>query len=132
MIVNSDVYWHSLVKKDLLRLFNYHCKNSYKYKCSLLLSSLEKSYGIEKNKGDFVKKYGLILRNRSYKKGFIFSGAQLIDSSIFKLYKKKIFSLNIVWDLLIKQKKISGLVMKSNWLHVSNLKSFKLLKNFKA
>ena len=62
----------------------------------------------------------------------MFSGAQIIDKVVFNSIKKDVFSLNMIWDLLIKQKKISGIVMSSNWLNVGNLKSFKYLTKFKT
>ena len=132
LIVNSDIYWHNSTKKDFIRLISFHNKNFNKNKCSLLLSSLLKSYGIEKNKGDFIKKNGFIYRNNLSNSGLIFSGAQIIDKVVFNSIKKDVFSLNMIWDLLIKQKKISGIVMNSNWLHVGNTKSFKYLNKFKT
>ena len=61
--------------------------------------SFDKSF-----KGDFnLNSKNEILRQKNNK--FIFTGAQIINRSVFKKRKIKPFSMNKVWDDLIKNKK---------------------------
>ena len=126
LILNSDILWHRSTYTDIKNLINSHNVNNYE--CSVLLSTLINSYGFEKKQGDFIINNNLLFRNNLENKGLIYSGAQVINISILKLFRKKTFSFNLIWDYLIKREKISGIIMKSKWLHFGN---YKLLKNMK-
>ena len=115
---------------DLKKLLTEHENNNFM--CTLLLSELSNTFGIVSKKGDFYFKKNLIFRNIINKEGFVYSGAQVINLDIFKYFNKNIFSLNEIWDLLIKKKSITGLKMNSKLLHLGTKKGFNLLKNFKS
>ena len=129
LVINCDTFWNKKTRSDLKNLLLTH--NNSLYKCSLLLSDLNKSFGIENNKGDFLFKNKHVLRNYLYNKGFIYSGAQIIDKSILNLLSKNVFSFNEIWDSLIKEKKITAVLMKSDLLHLGTTKSFNFLNKFR-
>ena len=80
-------------------------------------------------KGDFnLNSRKEILREKNNK--FIFTGAQIITRSVFKSKKVKPFSMNKVWDDLIKKRELIGIISKQKFLHINNFKIYKkLVKN---
>ena len=89
LIINSDTFWNSEIKKDL------------------------------------------IYRNFNHNEGLIYLGAQIIRKSILKHFTEKKFSFNEIWDFLIKEKKLTGVSIDTNWLHLGNINSFDFLDKFK-
>ena len=128
LVINSDIFWNQETFIDVKNLINYHKKNCFD--CTLLLSKLKNSYGINKKVGDFKFYNKSLLRNNNISKGLIYSGAQIINKNIFNLLKQKTFSFNKIWDLLIENNQLSGIIMKSNWLHVGDKKGLIKIKYF--
>ena len=62
---------------------------------------------------------------------YIFTGAQIIDRSIFKVANKKIFSMNLIWDNMIKEKKLLGQESNQTFFHVNNFKVYEQLNKLK-
>ena len=129
LVINSDIFWYNLNYQDIKNLL---IQYNDQYKCQLLLNNIKNSYGIKKNTGDFCFKKNHLIRNKINNKGLIYSGAQIIDTSILNSFDEKIFSFNKIWDLLIEQKKITGILMSSKWLHLGSQDSLKFLKHFKT
>jgi len=46
---------------------------------------------------------------------------------VFKNKKIEPFSMNLIWDLLIKNKELLGVKSKQEFLHVTNLKIYNQL-----
>ena len=91
----------------------------------MLLVSKSKSYD-KSFKGDFnLNSNNEILRQKNNK--FIFTGAQIINRSVFKYKKIKPFSMNIVWNDLIKNKRLIGIKSKQKFFHINNYKIYKKL-----
>ena len=128
IILNSDIYWNKSTYKDLKKLINIHLKN--KYNCTLLLSRLNNSYGIKIKKGDFIKSKNILIRNIEKNKGLIYTGAQVIDAEIFNVFRKKIFSFNLIWDYLINKKKLRSTIMQAKWFHLGDFKLLKKMNKF--
>jgi hypothetical protein len=79
----------------------------------MLLVSKKKSFD-RSFKGDFnLNSKNEILREKNNK--FIFIGAQIINRSVFKKRKIKPFSMNKVWDDLIKKKNLLGVISCKNF-----------------
>ena len=77
-------------------------------------------------KGDFnLNSKNEILRQKNNK--FIYTGAQIINRSIFKKRKIKPFSMNKVWNELIKNKELIGVASKQKFFHINNYKIYKKL-----
>ena len=94
-------------------------------KPTMLLVHKKNSYD-QSFKGDFnLNSKKEILRQKNNR--FIFTGAQIIDRSIFKKRKIKPFSMNKVWDELIKNKSLLGVLSGNKFFHINNYKIYKKL-----
>jgi len=122
-VLNPDTPWDlKKYKKEFRKLEKLYFKNK---KPTMLLVSKSKSYD-RSFKGDFnLNSKNQILRQKNNK--FIFTGAQIINRSVFKKRKIKSFSMNKVWDNLIKEKNLFGVVSHKKFFHINNYKIYKKL-----
>ena len=95
----------------------------------LLLVDKKKSYD-KSFKGDFSFVNNQIV-TREKKNDYIFTGAQIINRSIFKEVDKTVFSMNLIWDQLIKKKLLLAQESNQSFFHVNNFKVFKELEKLK-
>ena len=122
-VLNPDTLWRRGYKKEFKKLEKVYIKNK---KPTMLLVSKSKSYD-RSFKGDFnLNSKNEVLRQKSNK--FIFTGAQIINRSVFKKRKIKPFSMNKVWDNLIKNKELIGVASRQKFFHINNYKIYKKLK----
>ena len=121
-VLNPDTLWRRGYKNDFRKLEKVYLKNK---KPTMLLVSKTKSYD-RSFKGDFnLNSKNEILRQKNNK--FIFTGAQIINRSVFKKRKIKPFSMNKIWDDLIKNKELIGIVSRQKFFHINNHKIYKKL-----
>ena len=121
-VLNPDTIWRRGYKKEFRKLEKVYLKNK---KPTMLLVSKNKSYD-KSFKGDFnLGSKNEIFRNK--KNEFIFTGAQIINRSIFKKRKIKPFSMNKVWDDLIKNKELLGAASRQRFFHINSYKIYKKL-----
>ena len=101
-VLNPDTLWRKEYKKELKNLIKIYQKNK---KPVLLLVPKSKSFD-KSFKGDFnLNSRKQVLRQKNNK--LIFTGAQILTRSVFKSKKIKPFSMNKVWDNLIKKKELN-------------------------
>ena len=121
-VLNPDTIWRKGYRKEFKRLEKICLKNK---KSAMLLVSKRKSYD-RSFKGDFnLNSKNEILRQKNNK--FIFTGAQIINRSVFKKRKIKPFSMNKVWDDLIKERNLFGVVSRKKFFHINSYKIYKKL-----
>ena len=121
-VVNPDTLWRKGYKNEFRKLEKNYKKNK---KPIMLLVSKSKSYD-KSFKGDFnLNSNNEISRQKNNR--FIFTGAQIINRSVFKYKKIKPFSMNIVWNDLIKNKRLIGIKSKQKFFHINNYKIYKKL-----
>ena len=121
-VVNPDTLWRKGYKNEFRKLDKNYKKNK---KPIMLLVSKSKSYD-KSFKGDFnLNSNNEISRQKNNK--FIFTGAQIINRSVFKHKKIEPFSMNIVWNDLIKNKRLIGIKSKQKFFHLNNYKIYKKL-----
>mgnify|MGYP001213768020 FL=1 len=121
-VLNPDTLWRRGYKKEFRKLEKVYLKNK---KPTMLLVSKNKSYD-KSFKGDFnLSSKNEILRYKNNK--FIFTGAQIINRSVFKKRKIKPFSMNKVWDDLIKNKELLGAASRQRFFHINSYKIYKKL-----
>ena len=78
-------------------------------------------------KGDFSLNNNLINRNDSNNLNYIYTGIQIVNPKIFSAIDLKVFSINIIWDKLIKSGELYGFESNVDFLHVSSLDVYKKL-----
>ena len=121
-VLNPDTLWRKGYKNEFRKLEKVYKKNK---KPTMLLVSKSKSYD-KSFKGDFnLNSNNEISRQKNNK--FIFTGAQIISRSVFKNKKIKPFSMNIVWNDLIKNKHLIGIKSSQKFFHINNYKIYKKL-----
>ena len=118
MITNSDIFWRDINIEDGFDLINNYYRHQNPH---LLLVKKNNIFGLNKLGGDFILNKNKIIRYKSGNEIIYYSGLQMIKSNIFSKFSKNIFSLNDVWDYLIKDKILCGQVMKSDLYHVGDI-----------
>ena len=129
LIINPDTIWNSHYLKELKLMEKSFFENK-KSKCSLLVVNKKKSFD-QSIKGDFNLKNYLITRKDKNNLKYIYTGLQIIKPEVFTDLDARIFSINNIWDKLIKTNELYGLESNVDFLHVSNLSIYNnLLKKF--
>ena len=127
-IINPDTIWSLNYLNELRSMEKDFFANEKK--CSLLIVNKNKSFD-KSFKGDFNLQNQLISRNDPDNLRYIYTGFQLINPDVFDDINLKIFSINKIWDKLIKNKVLIGKVSNIDFLHVSTLAIYKsLLKKY--
>ncbi len=122
LVLNPDTLWRREYRKEFRKLEKIYIQHK---KPTMLLVSKNRSYD-RSFKGDFnLNSKNEILRQKNNK--LIFTGAQIINRSVFKKKKIKPFSMNKVWDDLIRSKDLLGVTSKQKFFHVNNYKIYKKL-----
>jgi N-acetyl-alpha-D-muramate 1-phosphate uridylyltransferase len=125
LIINPDTIWNSSYVKEIKIMENDFFAN--KKECTLLIVNKKKSFD-KSFKGDFNIKNDLITREKNKDNfEYIYTGLQIISPKVFFNLTSKVFSINEIWDNLIKTKKLYGLVSNNDFLHVSTLEVYKNL-----
>ena len=106
-------------------------ENSYLKNNKPVLLLVDKTNSHDKSfKGDFsLIKNNFITRETNNR--YIFTGAQIINRSIFETVSEKIFSMNLVWDQMIKKEKLLGQESSQTFFHVNNFKTYEQLNKLK-
>ena len=122
-VFNPDTIWSQSYLDDFKAMEEQYFNNDYKG----VLLVVDKTKSFDKTmKGDFNLKENIIDRNVNEKR-YIYTGSQILSNSVFKNKKIEPFSMNLIWDLLIKNKELLGVKCKQEFLHVTNLKIYNQL-----
>ena len=124
IVLNPDTIWNIKHVKEFESLAKIYFD---KKTSALLLVNKNKSH--DKNfKGDFNINYkGVVSRNKSNQ--MIYTGAQILDRTIFKDLNIKPFSMNKIWDQLIIKNSLVGFESDQEFLHVNSREIYnKLIK----
>ena len=122
-VLNPDTIWFQSYLDDFKTMEEQYFNNDYKG----VLLVVDKTKSFDKTmKGDFNLKENIIDRNVNEKR-YIYTGSQILSNSVFKNKKIEPFSMNLIWDLLIKNKELLGVKSKQEFLHVTNLKIYNQL-----
>ena len=123
--INPDTLWSKAYYNELKDLEDLYFQK--KKPCLLLVNknlSFDASF-----KGDFNLNDGMISRDKSNE--FIFTGLQILDQSVFSSIKDKKFSMNKIWDSLIKKNSLIGNVSKQKFYHLNTKESYDKILNLK-
>jgi N-acetyl-alpha-D-muramate 1-phosphate uridylyltransferase len=129
LIINPDTIWNSHYLKEVKSLEEEFFKKNNE-KCFLLVVNKDKSFD-KFFKGDFNLENNLINRNDKNNLNYIYTGIQIARPKIFSEINLKVFSINTIWDKLIKNNELRGVESNIDFLHVSNLNVYKKLINEK-
>ena len=132
LTINPDTIWNSHYLEELKLMEKAFFENE-KDKCSLLVVNKKKSFD-QSFKGDFSLENNLINRKDKNNLNYIYTGLQIIKPEVFSSLYTKIFSINKIWDKLIKGNELYGMESNIDFLHVSTLDIYKSLleKKFKC
>ena len=126
LVANSDILWNDDNREDV----NYFITEYQKIKfCKLLLVENKKFTGLKKKEGDFKLENDLIFRWKKNDPHLYFSGLQIINPNIFSQIKQYSFSMNLLWDILIKNNQLQGQISNSVVTHIGDINSYNEIKN---
>ncbi len=126
LIINPDTLWNENYFEEL-KLMEKKFQQEKNCKCMMLVVNKDKSFD-KSFKGDFNLINNLIVRNEKKNYKHIYTGMQIIDPKVFEKCKDKIFSINDVWNILIKEQKLFGIESNNKFYHISTLKIYESLK----
>ena len=125
IIFNPDTLWGVDYINQINKMQNFYFSN----KLNNLLLLVNKRLSFDKNfKGDFNLINNLIKKND--KSDFIYTGCQILNRNLFRSYKVHNFSISEIWNELEKKDKLNGFESSNKFYHLTNLKTFKKLKDF--
>ena len=122
-VINPDTVWSKHYLKELKSLEAIYLKNN---KPTLLL--VNKKLSIDPSfKGDFNLNNEKISKDSENQ--FIFTGLQIINRSVFTNEKSEVFSLNKVWNKLIKDKNLLGLESNQKFYHLNTSDMYRKIQS---
>ena len=125
-VLNPDTIWNKNYYEELKIL-----ENTYLEKNKPILLLVDKTNSHDKSfKGDFNFTENNHI-TRSTNNQHIFTGAQIINRSIFESIRKKVFSMNEIWNQMAKEKNLLGQESNQTFFHVNNIKVYEELNKLK-
>lgn len=122
-VINPDTVWSNHYLAELKSLETIYLKNN---KPTLLL--VNKKLSIDPSfKGDFNLNNEKISKDSENQ--FIFTGLQIINRSVFTNEKSEVFSLNKVWNKLIKDKNLLGLESNQKFYHLNTSDMYRKIQS---
>jgi MurNAc alpha-1-phosphate uridylyltransferase len=122
-VINPDTIWSKHYLAELKSLEVIYLKNN---KPTLLL--VNKKLSIDPSfKGDFNLNNEKISKDSENQ--FIFTGLQIINRGVFTNEKSEVFSLNKVWNKLIKDKNLLGLESNQKFYHLNTSDMYKKIQS---
>ena len=118
-VINPDTVWSKHYLEELKTLEEIYFKSN---KPSLLL--VNKKLSIDPSFiGDFNLNDEII--SKDDKNQFIFTGLQITNRSVLTKEKTEVFSMNKVWNKLIKDQKLLGLESNQKFYHLNTFEMYK-------
>ena len=122
-VINPDTVWSKHYLTELNSLEAIYLKNN---KPTLLL--VNKKLSIDPSfKGDFNLNNEKISKDSENQ--FIFTGLQIINRSVFTNEKSEVFSMNKVWNKLIKDKNLLGLESNQKFYHLNTFDMYRKIQS---
>ena len=122
-VINPDTVWSKHYLTELKSLEVIYLKNN---KPTLLL--VNKKLSIDPSfKGDFNLNNEKISKDSENQ--FIFTGLQIINRSVFTNEKSEVFSLNKIWNKLIKDKNLLGLESNQKFYHLNTSDMYRKIQS---
>ena len=125
IVINPDTIWNLHYLAELKLMEKLLIENK-KNKCLLLVVNKQKSFD-KSFKGDFNLTNNLINRKKEDNLNLIYTGLQIFKHDAFFALEEKIFSMNKIWNELMKNNELYGIESNIDFLHVSTLDIYKNL-----
>ena len=125
VVVNPDTLWSEAYCNELKNLENLYFEK--KKPCLLLVNknlSFDSSF-----QGDFNLHESVISRDNSNE--LIFTGLQILDQSVFRFIKDEIFSMNVIWNDLIKDNSLFGNESHEKFYHLNTKEMYDKILSLK-
>ena len=124
LIINSDTIWRDEYVDEVSQMK----KTFFEKNFSNILMLVNKKRSFDKRlDGDFSLKNNL-LSKKDFNE-FIFIGCQILSKNVFKNLEKAKFSINEVWNDLLKKNQLQGIESQNKFLHVTDLEMYDKLNN---
>ena len=124
LVFNPDTLWQKDYLYEIVEMEKFYFSN----KIENILLLVNKNFSFDKNlNGDFEFQNNLISKNED--QNFIYTGCQILNKNIFTGFKVEKFSITNVWNKLIKKKKLFGFESNIDFLHLTDLNTFKKLRD---
>ena len=125
LIFNPDTLWKKNYLEEIVKMEEFY----FSEKIENILLLVNKNLSFDKNlMGDFNLENNLVYKNEKNK--LIYIGCQILSKKLFINYKVENFSITNVWNNLIEKKKLFGFESFNDFYHLTDLKTFKKLKDF--
>ena len=122
-VINPDTLWNKKYLEEVKKLEEIFYKNN---KPSLLIVnkklSLDTSFA-----GDFNLINETISKDKENQ--FIFTGLHITSRNFLTIEKSKVFSMNKIWDDLIKKNDLYGMESKNRFYHLNTFEMYNLISN---
>ena len=122
-VINPDTLWSKKYLEETKKLEEIFYKNN---KPSLLIVnkklSLDKSFS-----GDFNLRNETIFKDKQNQ--FIFTGLHITSRNFLATEKSKVFSMNKIWNDLIKKNDLYGIESKQKFYHLNTFEMFNKISN---
>ena len=122
-VLNPDTLWLNNYLEEMKSLEKIFFTS--KKPCLLLVNkrlSLDTYF-----KGDFNLNNNIV--SKDIENNFIFTGLQIIERNYLDFIDKKVFSMNEVWNKLIKDNKLAGLESSQKFYHLNTEEMYKKILN---
>ena len=124
IVFNPDTIWSKDYYNEILRMEEIY----FSRKLENILLLVNKKLSFDQNfKGDFSLSNNLI--SKKDKMDFIYTGCQILNKKILVHQINRKFSILNIWNKLIDKKKLYGYESKQRFYHLTDLKTFKKLKD---
>ena len=125
LVFNPDTLWNESYVDEINNMQKFYFKNQLN---NILLVTNKKLSFDQNLTGDFELKKNLLKKENN--KSFIYIGCQILKKDLFKNYKVKNFSISEIWNELLKKNELNGFESINKFYHLTNLETFKKLKDF--
>ena len=122
LVLNSDTVWQKNYILDMKTLIKNTIQKNFL--AGLLLARKDKSFDPNLN-ADFSIENDFLTN----KKNYIYTGFQILNSSLLENKEVRPFSVKEIWDNLVEKKQIAGEVFEQTFYHTTDLEIYNKLKN---
>ena len=122
-VINPDTLWSRKYLEEAKKLEEIFYKNN---KPSLLI--VNKKLSLDKSlRGDFNLRNEKIFKDKENQ--FIFTGLHITSRNFLTIEKSKVFSMNKIWNDLIKKNDLYGMESKQKFYHLNTFEMYNKISN---